>query len=67
MKIKLAVPIKRFRVLSRSNPGLYYTIELFSDGKLYCDCPAGQFQRGRTCWHRERVKKYIEYKKKLSL
>lgn len=62
MKLKdVAYPIKSWRVPSQSDVGVYYTVELMSDGKFICDCPAGVFQRkGRSCRHREIVKEFLK-------
>ncbi len=63
MIIKLPVPIKNYRVRSRTihpdtgKPLELHLIELFSDGKLYCDCIAGKM--GRLCWHKIKVYNYV--------
>jgi len=64
MKIKLAVPIKKFKVPSkRKNPDTgevlcYWIVELLSNGKLDCNCPAGSFRR--NCRHKQIIKKYLQ-------
>ena len=62
MKLKDVIyPVDSWRVPSQSDVGVDYTIELLSNGKFRCDCPAGVFQKkGRSCRHREIVKEYLK-------
>ena len=63
MKIKLAIPIKVYRVKSsQKHPDIgeslcLYRVELYSDGNLHCDCPAGRMKR--VCKHKMKVYEFI--------
>jgi len=56
MIIKGEYTTKRWKVRSKSQPGIYRIIELTNNGKLYCDCPAGSFRN--ECSHIKKVKLY---------
>ena len=71
MKVKLPIPIKIYRVMSSQKhpdtgePLCRYRVELYSDGKLYCDCVAGRMNK--RCRHKiiayEFIQKYEPDKK----
>jgi len=58
--VKFEVPyiLKKYRVSSKSEKGTYYIVEVWNDGKLTCNCPAGSF--GRLCNHKQRVNDQIQ-------
>ena len=43
------IPVKRYRVPSKSQPGVKHKLLLWNDGRLECDCIASG--TGRECWH----------------
>jgi len=49
-----------FRIPSKSEPGKYHIVELFSDGHLECDCVAGVFKR--ECSHKIAAKAMLRNK-----
>jgi len=57
-------PIKSWSVKSRTQvhpdttEPLYYTLELWGDGKITCNCSAGSYNR--LCWHRKKIKDELE-------
>lgn len=62
MKIKFPekyIIVKIYRIRSKSEIGLYHTVELAKDGSLYCDCVAGSFNK--SCCHKNIIiKKHNE-------
>lgn len=58
MKIDVEGTIKTFRVPSKSEKGVNRRVELTNKGRLFCDCPAGSFNR--NCRHKKAVIKHIE-------
>ena len=61
MKIKLPqkyIPVKIYKVVSRSEPGLYHSVVLCADGSLYCNCIAGSYKK--MCFHQIRVREHIQ-------
>ena len=64
MKIKLPIVVKTYRVAShRLDPDLgkpiqTYRVDLYSDGKLECDCIAGQMRH--LCRHKIITYKFIQ-------
>lgn len=59
MKLKDVEIIKdSWRVPSKSHYGTYYTIELWSDNKLYCNCLAGKMMR--NCHHKGIIRDYLK-------
>ena len=52
------LPISKFRIKSKSEPGKFHIVELFNDGRLECDCPAGCFRK-IECRHIKIVKNHI--------
>jgi len=50
-------PIRSFKVPSRSNHGIYHLVELYSDGKLYCDCLASMYKN--KCYHIKLIEKHL--------
>jgi len=62
MKIKgIVYLVKIFRVPSRSEKGVYYLVELYSDNSLECDCWAGTTKK--ECWHKIKVRDYLNQQK----
>jgi len=57
MKINIEHTIKRFKVLSRSEKGKFRIVELNNNGKLSCNCPAGEWSR--PCRHKEVIVKHL--------
>jgi len=69
MKLRnVEIPIKKYRVASsRVHPDTgetlcYYIVEVYSDGKIICDCPAIK----KHCRHYKIVEKYLQNEKKIS-
>ena len=45
-------PLKVFFVSSYSKEGKVYKVELWGDGSIICECPAGTYRRkGQICPH----------------
>ena len=66
MLIRLTYPIKRFKVPSShrhpdTSERIYYSVYLFSDNSLECDCIAGSYHK--HCKHKARVRDYLAQKK----
>lgn len=65
MKLKLSHLVKKYKVASsRRHPDTgeilcYWTVELESDGSLYCNCPAGSFKK-KKCRHIQIVEKHLQ-------
>lgn len=47
--------VKKWHVPSRSEEGVLREVDLFSDGRIHCNCPA---MEGK-CWHVALIKKQI--------
>lgn len=63
MKLKIAYPVKVYLVRSsHRHPDTgkfeYYRVELYSDGKLYDNCLAGQ--TNQMCKHKIKAFKFIQ-------
>lgn len=59
MKIKnVAYPTRSWSVSSRSDVGTHYTIELWSDNSLSCNCMAGMMRR--NCHHQQKVRDFLQ-------
>ena len=58
MKIDVELTIKTFDVLSSSEIGTYRTVELTNKGRLFCDCPAGSFNK--PCRHKKLISEQLE-------
>ena len=61
MKIKLSkhyIPVKSYRVISKSEPDFWHTIILYADGSMDCDCIAGSYNK--MCSHQIRVREHIK-------
>lgn len=52
----LSKKVEFFSVASKSIPGKSYTIRLFPDGELRCECPYFVF-KNKLCSHLEIIKK----------
>ncbi len=48
--------LARWRVKSKSKPGKFHIVEVYSDGQYRCDCTAGIYLR--ECSHKIKVKRY---------
>ena len=55
----MAQIVKKFKVPSKSEKGIWRQIVLLSDGKMFCDCPAGRMSKKKSCWHIKIVKEQI--------
>ncbi len=53
------LPIKKYRVRSKSKKDVFYIVEQLSNGKFVCDCPAY-----KECRHIKIVKKKLNEQKK---
>ncbi len=51
-------PIKKWKVPSKSQQGVYHEVRLEQDGKFNCECPAGRFKA--ECSHIKMVKLQYE-------
>lgn len=59
MKLKdIAYPKRNWRIPSRSDVGVYHTVELWTDGSLECDCIAGAYRR--ECYHKILIRKHLQ-------
>lgn len=54
MKINIPIPIKMWKVKSKSEANTYYMVGLSSDGTFQCSCTAGKFNR--ECRHKQLAK-----------
>jgi hypothetical protein len=57
------VPEFEARVPSASDPGLFYTVTLLSDGTWECDCPGWRYaaRDDGLCKHVDQVRQEYEY------
>jgi hypothetical protein len=58
MKLKVPYPKRRFKIPSKSEPGHFHIVELWSDGSLECDCVAGSYKR--ECRHKKFIKEHLK-------
>jgi len=49
-----ALPVKKWRVASKSNPGTFHEVKLFANGKIICDCLANFY--GYECRHIKEIR-----------
>lgn len=64
MKLKIAYPIKVYLVKSShrhpdTGEFVWYRVELYSDGKLYDNCLAGQMMN-KMCKHKIKAYNYVQ-------
>lgn len=52
LKIESLKPVKRWHFESKSEKGVFRKVELWEDGELTCNCPAG-FSKKILCWHKK--------------
>ena len=57
---KLKPTIFRFRVPSKSEPGVYHIVEKYEDGEYHCDCAGWRSAQkvGNDCSHIKKLKIY---------
>ena len=57
LRLENLAPILSRRVESKSMSGTYHIVSLFGDGRLTCDCIAGQMHK--VCRHQKIFLKWI--------
>jgi len=48
----------RYNVASRSEPGKFWTVEIYEDGSMRDNCIAGDMQK--FCWHQKKAGKWLK-------
>lgn len=61
MKIKLEIPIFKWKVASKSEHGAFHIVEYYPDGSMFCSCPAGTLGKNRVkaCRHCRLIQEQI--------
>ena len=56
--------VRKFKIPSMSEDGLFYSVEIWNDKEITCDCPDFLYHLKRKfCKHTRKVIKYLEKEK----